>query len=58
MGNEARSTGLGMMAGFFTNIITGNYITAIVMAFFGGAAAYLGQLIVKEIHIYIKNKRK
>lgn len=57
MGNEARSTGLGMAAGFYANIVTGNYMTAILMAFLGGAAAYLGQLIIKEIHTYIKQKR-
>lgn len=58
MGNEVRSTGLGMIAGIYANIVTGDFTTTIVMAFLCGGAAYLGQLIIKEIHSFIKNKTK
>ena len=58
MGNEARSTGLGMIAGIYANVVTGDFTTTVVMAFLCGGAAYLGQLIIKEIHIYIKKKTK
>lgn len=58
MGNEVRSTGLGMAAGLYANIVTGDFTTTVLMAFIGGAAAYVGQLLIKYIHIYIKSKIK
>lgn len=56
MAHEAKSTILGMVAGIFTKILTGDVITAVFTAFMTGAAAYLGQVIIKEIHLFIKRK--
>jgi len=58
MTNEVRSTILGMFVGIYANIMTGSFFTTIFTAFVSGAAAYIGQLIIKHLHGYYKRKTK
>jgi len=55
--SEKASTAVGMVTGLFVKIIIGDIVLAILVAFFTGAAAYAGQLAVKAIHQYFKNKK-
>lgn len=50
------STFSGMVMGFITNYVTGNMLTAIATAALTGAAAYIGQQLVKYVHNKIKRQ--
>lgn len=56
MAQEVKSTLFGMVTGFWANIVTGNIMTAMITAFVTGAAAYIGQTAIKELHKYLKRK--
>lgn len=56
MSVEMKSTVLGSITGTVTKIITGDVMSAIWVAMLTGGAAYIGQIIVKEAHKWLKEK--
>jgi hypothetical protein len=56
---EAKVVLSGIVTGGFTQILTGNLLTAVLVAIATGSAAYVGQQLTKFLHIkYKKWKRK
>jgi hypothetical protein len=58
MVEQVRSTGIGMIAGIYANIVTNNIGITLLIALLTGASAYLGQFIIKELITFVKQKFK
>ena len=56
MTNEKLSTAIGMVTGVTAKIMMQDIAIAILTAFATGGAAYLGQIFIKFIHQFIKQK--
>lgn len=52
-----RSTVLGMVVGYIKMQLTGNIYESILVALCTGAAAYIGQQVIKYIHLQIKKRK-
>lgn len=56
MTQEIRSTAIGWVAGLGTAIVKNDVLVAVVTAFLTGGAAYIGQVLLKYVHLHLKHK--